>query len=203
VHEVEVLAEVGVILLLFSIGIEFSLGSLVRIWRSVVLGGGLQVVLTGVAAWSLARLFGQTGPEAVFAGMLVSLSSTAIVLRLLQDRAEIETPQGKTALGILIFQDMAIVPMMLFTPLLAIGSGDIAGPLLNLFIKAVLIVGLVLVAARWAVPWLLFRVARTRNREVFLLATVGLGLASATFRAHLQPGQRKPRPGKPQGPIPI
>jgi CPA2 family monovalent cation:H+ antiporter-2 len=179
VHEVEVLAEVGVILLLFSIGIEFSLGSLVRIWRSVVLGGGLQVFLTGAAAWGLARAFGQVGAEAVFAGMLVSLSSTAIVLRLLQDRAEIETRQGKTTLGILIFQDMAIVPMMLFTPLLALGGGDITGPLLSLILKAILIVGLVLVAARWAVPWLLFRVARTRNREVFLLATVGMGLAAA------------------------
>jgi CPA2 family monovalent cation:H+ antiporter-2 len=179
VHEVEVLAEVGVILLLFSIGIEFSLGSLVRIWRSVVLGGGLQVGLTGVAAWGLARTFGQTGAEAVFIGMLVSLSSTAIVLRLLQDRAEIETPYGKTSLGILIFQDMAIVPMMLLTPLLALGGGDITGPLVDLLLKTILIVGLVIVAARWAVPWLLFRVARTRNREVFLLATVGLGLASA------------------------
>jgi CPA2 family monovalent cation:H+ antiporter-2 len=145
----------------------------------VVLGGGLQVILTGCAAWALARAFGQTGPEAVFMGMLVSLSSTAIVLRLLQDRGDIETPHGKTSLGILIFQDMAIVPMMLLTPLLALGGGDITGPLLSLFLKAVLIVGLVIVAARWAVPWLLFRVARTRNREVFLLATVGLGLASA------------------------
>jgi CPA2 family monovalent cation:H+ antiporter-2 len=74
---------------------------------------------------------------------------------------------------------MAIVPMMLFTPLLALGGGDIRGPLLSLLLKTVLIVGLVIVAARWAVPWLLFRVARTRNREVFLLATVGMGLAAA------------------------
>ncbi|MGW8265587.1 MAG: cation:proton antiporter domain-containing protein [Longimicrobiales bacterium] len=179
VHEVEVLAEVGVILLLFSIGIEFSLGSLVRIWRSVVLGGSLQVVLTGGATFFLARAFGQTPREAVFMGMLVSLSSTAIVLRLLQDRAEIDAPPGRSALGVLIFQDMAIVPMMLFTPLLGVGEGDLAGPLLALLGKGALIVGVVLVGARWVVPWLLFKVARTRNREVFLLATVGLGLAAA------------------------
>jgi len=179
VHEVEILAEVGVILLLFSIGIEFSLGSLVRIWRSVVVGGSLQVVLTGLATFFLARAFGQTPREAVFTGMLVSLSSTAIVLRLLQERAEIDAPQGKSALGVLIFQDMAIVPMMLFTPLLGVGEGDVAGPLLGLLGKGVLIVGLVLVAAKWVVPWLLFQVARTRNREIFLLATVGMGLAAA------------------------
>jgi CPA2 family monovalent cation:H+ antiporter-2 len=179
VHEVEVLAEVGVILLLFSIGIEFSLGSLVRIWRSVILGGSLQVVLTGLATFFLARAFGQSPREAVFMGMLVSLSSTAIVLRLLQERAEIDAPQGKSALGVLIFQDMAIVPMMLLTPLLGAGQGSLAGPLLSLLGKAVVIVGAVLVAAKWLMPWLLFRVARSRNREIFLLATVGLGLASA------------------------
>jgi len=179
VHEVEYLAEVGVILLLFSIGIEFSLGSLVRIWRSVILGGALQVMLTGLATFFVARAFGQTPVEAVFMGMLVSLSSTAIVLRLLQERAEIESPHGRSALGILIFQDLAIVPMMLLTPMLALGGGDVTGPLLSLLGKAVLIVILVLVAARWVVPWLLFQVARTRNREVFLLATVGMGLAAA------------------------
>ena len=179
VHEVEYLAEVGVILLLFSIGIEFSLGSLVRIWRSVVLGGALQVGLTGVATFFVARAFGQTPVEAVFMGMLVSLSSTAIVLRLLQERAEIDSAHGRSSLGILIFQDLAIVPMMLLTPILAMGGGDVAGPLLSLLGKAILIVGMVLVAAKWVVPWLLFQVARTRNREVFLLATVGGGLAAA------------------------
>lgn len=180
VHEVEVLAEVGVILLLFSIGIEFSLGSLVRIWRSVILGGSLQIAMTGAATIFLAQAFGQGPREAVFLGMLVSLSSTAIVLRLLQERAEIESPPGRSTLGVLIFQDLAIVPMMLFTPLLGMGEeGDVAGSLLSLLGKGVLIVGIVLLAARWVVPWLLFKVARTRNREVFLLATVGLGLASA------------------------
>jgi CPA2 family monovalent cation:H+ antiporter-2 len=127
VHEVEYLAEIGVVLLLFSIGIEFSLGSLVRIWRSVILGGALQVSLTGVAIFFVARGFGQTAVEAVFMGMLVSLSSTAIVLRLLQERADIDSSHGRSALGILIFQDMAIVLMMLLTPLLALGGGEVTG----------------------------------------------------------------------------
>jgi CPA2 family monovalent cation:H+ antiporter-2 len=179
VHEVEILAEVGVILLLFSIGIEFSLKSLVLIWRTVVLGGALQVTLTVATAFLFARAFGQTPREAVFMGMLVSLSSTAIVLRLLQERAEVDSPHGRSALGVLIFQDMAIVPMMLFTPLLALGEGDVMGPLLGMVGKAFVIVGLVLAAARWLCPWILFRVARTRNREVFLLATAAMGLTAA------------------------
>ncbi len=179
VHEVELLAEVGVILLLFSIGIEFSLGSLVRIWRSVVLGGALQVGVTIGVAFLLARALDFGPQQALFLGMLASLSSTAIVLRLLQERNELDAPHGKNTLGILLFQDMAIVPMMLFTPLLALGGGDVTGPLLTLLAKGVVIVILVLVAAKWVMPWLLFQVARTRSREVFLLATAAVGLAAA------------------------
>jgi len=179
VHEVEILAEIGVILLLFTIGIEFSLGSLVRIWRNVILGGALQVGLTVGLTFLIARAFHQASREALFMGMLVSLSSTAIVLRLLQERAEINAPQGRTGLGILIFQDMAIVPMMLFTPLLATGEGELAGPLLSLFGKGALVVVMVLVAARWIVPWVLFRVARAQSREIFLLATAAMGLTAA------------------------
>ncbi len=179
VHEVEILAEVGVILLLFSIGIEFSLASLVRIWRSVVLGGALQVGLTIGVGYLLSALLGSPPRESLFLGMLLSLSSTAIVLRLFQERAEVDASHGRTVLGILIFQDMAIVPMMLFTPILAMGDGDITGPILSLLGKAAIIVVLVLVAARWAAPWFLFQVARTRSREVFLLATAATGLAAA------------------------
>jgi CPA2 family monovalent cation:H+ antiporter-2 len=179
VHEVELLAEVGVILLLFSIGIEFSLGSLVRIWRSVVFGGALQVGLTVLTVFLLVQFLGRPPREAIFVGMLASLSSTAIVLRLLQVRAELAAPHGRPTLGILIFQDMAIVPMMLLTPLLAVGGGGLVEPLLGLLAKGVLIVVLVLVAARWVAPWLLFQVARTRSREVFLLATAAMGLTAA------------------------
>jgi len=179
VHEVEILAEIGVILLLFSIGIEFSLQSLIRIWRSVVLGGALQVSLTTGVIYLVAVSFGQPIREAVFVGLLVSLSSTAIVLKILQERAEIDTPHGRTSLGILIFQDLAIVPMMLFTPFLAMGGGDWGGFILPLLGKGVGVVALVVLAARWVVPWLLFQVARTRSREIFLLTTLGLGLAAA------------------------
>ncbi len=179
VDEVELLAEIGVILLLFSIGIEFSLRNLIRIWRSVVLGGVLQVGLTAGVTYLMAVSFGQPIPQAVFVGLLVSLSSTAIVLKILQERAEVDTPHGRNALAILIFQDLAVVPMMLFTPLLAMGQGDWGASLLPLLGKGVGVVALVVVAARWVVPWLLFQVAGTRSREIFLLTTLGLGLAAA------------------------
>jgi len=127
VHEVEVLAEIGVVLLLFTIGIEFSLTSLLRIARAVFMGGALQVGLTALVVFFIGRTLGLPTREAVFMGFLVSLSSTAIVLKLLQDRAEIDAPHGQTGLAVLIFQDLAIVPMMLLTPFLAQGQGDLAG----------------------------------------------------------------------------
>ncbi len=84
-HEVDILAEVGVVLLLFTIGIEFSLKTLLQIKKSVLLGGSLQVILTLLAAFLIARRTGQTVGESVFIGLLIALSSTAIVLKLIQE----------------------------------------------------------------------------------------------------------------------
>jgi CPA2 family monovalent cation:H+ antiporter-2 len=178
-HEVEVLAEIGVVLLLFTIGIEFSLKSLLRIARSVFLGGALQVGLTILAVFLIARAVGQGSREAIFIGFLVSLSSTAMVLKLLQDRAEVDGPHGQTSLAVLVFQDLAIVPMMLLTPFLAFTEGDVIGPLLGLLGKGAGIVLLAVLGARFAVPWLLDRVTRTRSREVFVLTVVLLGAGAA------------------------
>src|SRR5574340_750125 len=113
VRDVEALAEVGVILLLFTVGLEFSLAQLARIKRLLLVGGGLQVSVTLLVAMLVERALGETWPVSVFVGMLVALSSTAIVLRLLAERAELDTPHGKLALGILIFQDLCVVPMVL------------------------------------------------------------------------------------------
>ncbi len=179
VHEVEVLAEIGVVLLLFTIGIEFSLTSLLRIARAVFLGGTLQVALTVLAVFLIGKALGLPTREAVFMGFLVSLSSTAIVLKLLQDRAEIDAPQGQAGLAVLIFQDLAIVPMMLLTPFLARGQGDMTGPLLGLLAKGAGIVIVTVLAARFGIPWILDRVTRTRSREVFLLTVVLLALGAA------------------------
>src|SRR6266446_3030321 len=127
-HQVESLAEVGVILLLFTIGIEFSLSRLREMGRQVVAGGGSQV------------------------GLTVALSSTAIVLKGLTDKGEIDAPHGRLATGVLIFQDLCVVPMMLVLPFLAGRSGGGAGALLLALGKAVLVVISVLVLARIFVP---------------------------------------------------
>jgi len=186
-HEVEVLAEIGVVLLLFTIGIEFSFRDLVRIKRVVLIGGFLQIGLTIVGVYGIATWLGHTWGQALFFGFLMALSSTAIVLKLLQERAEVESPHGKTSLAILIFQDLAIVPMMLFSPFL---SGSAENPFESLFflgLKGALIILLVWVCTKWIVPFIMHEVARTRSRELFILVLCALclAIASATFKSGL------------------
>jgi len=185
VHEVEILAEIGVVLLLFTIGIEFSLKSLLQIKRLVLIGGPLQVLLTLFAAFIMARQLGQPFSESIFIGFLISLSSTAIVLKLFQERAEIDSPHGRTALGILIFQDIIIVPMILLTPLLAGSTGNLAESLIILSVKGIGIILFVIISARWIVPYLMYQIARTRSRELFLLSIVALCLAVAWLTYHV------------------
>ncbi|GAB2455773.1 sodium/hydrogen exchanger [Hymenobacter qilianensis] len=181
--DVDMLAELGVILLMFTIGLEFSLSSLSRLKRAVFLGGSLQVGLTIGATYLLAVAFGYSTPEAVFLGFLLALSSTAIVLKLLQDWLEMESLHGQVILAILIFQDLIVVPMMLLTPMLAgKGAGNPWADLGLLAFKISGVLALVWFGARYLMPRLLFVVAQTRSRELFLLTTIGtcLGVAWLT-----------------------
>ncbi len=172
------LAEVGVILLLFSIGVEFSLGQMARLARPIFLGGGLQVALTiGVVAGIMVLLGAGVG-VAVFTGFLVSLSSTAIVLKVLGERAETDTPVGRVALAMILFQDLVIVVMVLLIPALA-GEGGSALDVAWALGKAVLVIAAVLVGARRVVPALLARIAETRRTELFLLAVAAVCLGTA------------------------
>ncbi|MGI8844142.1 MAG: cation:proton antiporter [Gemmatimonadaceae bacterium] len=176
-HDVEALAEVGVLLLLFTVGIEFSMTQLVRLRAFLLLGGGVQVAGTVGLVALLAKAFGQPWPVALFLGMVVSLSSTALVLRTLSDGGETDTPHGKGMLAILIFQDLCIVPMVLLTPYL--GGDGFTGSVPLAAAKALLFVGGAVIAARYVVPWLLEVVVNTRQREVFLLTVILLALGTA------------------------
>ncbi|HZI23306.1 MAG TPA: cation:proton antiporter [Gemmatimonadales bacterium] len=178
VHQVESLAEVGVILLLFTIGIEFSLSRLREMGRQVVVGGGSQVLLTVLLTLALAVLFGVPWPVAVLLGFLVALSSTAIVLKGLTDKGEIDTPHGRLATGVLIFQDLCVVPMMLVLPFLAGAGGGLGGLGLALLKAGLVVVG-VLVLARTVVPRVLSEIVKTRSRELFLIAVILVGTLTA------------------------
>lgn len=179
VDEVEVIAEIGVILLLFVIGMELSIKQLASIKKTVFFGGFLQVGITaGVAGLSYFFL-GNDWNAAVFVGFLFSLSSTAIVLKLLQERNEMGTPHGRNALGILIFQDIIVVPMMLVTPILAGQTENVGYSVLMLVIKSLIVVAITIVSARYLVPKLMHVIAKTRSKELFLLTTITLCFAVA------------------------
>jgi CPA2 family monovalent cation:H+ antiporter-2 len=182
--EVEHLAEVGVVLLLFGIGLELSLDRLRRLWRAVLLGGGVQVTLTVLVTAGIAHSFNLPLPQGIFLGCVVAVSSTAIVLRALAQRGELGAPHGQLALGILVFQDLSVVPMILLVPVLA---GDPTGarhPLFAFAVAAVVLAG-VLVAAWIVAPRFLDFVSRTRQRDLFVLAVflVCLGTAWAVSLA--------------------
>lgn len=177
-HDVEQMAEIGVVLLLFTIGIEFSLTELMRIRHLVFWGGGAQVVLTILLVTVGGMLFSLPFNQALFFGFLLALSSTAILMKLLMDAGEIDSPHGKSALGILIFQDLCVVPLMLLVPFLS-GQGGGASDILLMLLRAG---GVVLVAhfgARYAVPWIFNQVVKARSRELFILTVIFVGFGTA------------------------
>lgn len=183
-HQVEVLAEIGVVLLLFGIGLELSLERLARIWKAVVIGGGVQVFLTIVVATAIALQFGMATGSAIFLGFIVAVSSTAVVLRGLSRRGEIDAPHGRLAMGILVFQDLCVVPMIMALPFLA-GSGGSIGEVFVTVGTAVLILAGVLILSGPIVPRLLELVAKTRERDLFILTVflVCFGIAWAVSLA--------------------
>lgn len=181
-HQVEQMAEIGVVLLLFTIGIELSLKELMRIKHLVLWGGGLQVLVTIIAVAAVGASFGFPVKQSVFFGFLVALSSTAILMKLLIDSGQADTPHGKMAMGILIFQDLCIVPLMLLTPLLA-GSGDGFTSILIISAKAAAVILAAHYGARFLVPWIFKQVVKTRSRELFVLTIIFIGLGTAWLTA--------------------
>lgn len=182
---VEILAEIGIMLLLFTIGLEFSLKRLREMKRLVLLGGGLQIILTITVIAALAAVIGRQLTQAVFFGFLVALSSTAIVLKSYVDRNEIDAPHGRVGIGILLFQDICVVPMLLLIPLL---SGEDVVTLASIIIKigtSVGLLALVVFGAWLLVPLFLKQVVRLRSAEVFLLTIVLLSLGLAWVTAEL------------------
>jgi len=178
-EQVEQLAEIGVVLLLFTIGLEFSMADLLRMRRAVLLGGSVQIaVVTALVYVALLRT-GITPNGALFLGLTASLSSTAVVLRLFQQTAQVDAPHGRMSLGILVYQDLMIVPMMLLIPVLAGSSGGIGRALGAFVLQAIAILVIVLVLARFVVPQMLDRVVHTRSRDLFLLTILSLCLAIA------------------------
>ena len=176
---IQALATIGVILLLFTLGLEFSFRELMRTGRVAILGGIAQILLTAAVGLALGKLLGWAMFEAIFFGFLIALSSTMIVLKTLIERGELDSGHGRIMIGILLVQDLSVVPLMIILP--AMGGGG-EGLWLSLGIatlKAVLFIGGMLALGIWGLPWVLRRVAGERSGELFLLTVVVLVLAAA------------------------
>ncbi|MBN1572367.1 MAG: cation:proton antiporter [Deltaproteobacteria bacterium] len=196
--EVKMLSEIGIVLLLFSLGIEFSMKNLLRIGRNTILGGSLQVMSTIFVIFLIFMFLGKPFNESIFLGFLTALSSTAIVLKLLQDKAELETPHGQLSVGILIFQDIVIVLMILVVPFLAGSDENITTALFLFAVKAISIILLTIIGGQWFINRILYYVIKTQSKELLSLVIVvicfsiawltyffGLSLAFGAFLAGL------------------
>jgi len=188
---IELLAEIGVMFLLFSIGIEFSLRRLIEMKKLVFIGGGLQVGLTILATAGISILFGRSLSQSIFFGFLIALSSTAIVLKSYVERNEVDSPHGKTGIGILLFQDISVVPMMLLIPILGSGEGDTAEVLSGLGISLVAL-GVILGVSYFLVPKIFSVIGKLRSPEMFVLTIVflflGISFATSQFGLSLALG---------------
>lgn len=198
IGEVEILAEIGVILILFSIGIEFSISKLLQLRKNILLGGSVQVLVTIGIFYLIGSWMDYPQEKAVFIGFLAALSSTAIILKLLLSNGELDSNRGKLALSILIFQDIIILPMFLLTPILAGSGGNVGGDLLIMLAKVAGIGLFLFISIKYVMPGLIFNIAKTRVKELFLIsillicfivvfisAQLGISLALGAFLAGL------------------
>ena len=172
------LAELGVVFLLFEIGLELPLERVRTLWRPALVGGGFQVAVTLAVVAAGAAAAGLSWPAAFVVGAGVSMSSTAIVLRLLTDEGQIDAPSGQISVAVLLMQDLAIVPFLLIVPLLA---GDVSGTsaLVLAIAKMILALAFVGFSVWFLVPRLLDRVAQNRGGELFSLFALLIVLGSA------------------------
>ncbi len=184
-QSIEVMAEIGIILLMFSIGLEFSLNHLLKIRKIVFVGGFLQLILTTVITMFIARFYHLNYTASLFIGFITALSSTAVVLKILQDRSELSSNYGRTVLGILIFQDIILIPLLLLTPILGGNTESLGSQFLILGVKSVFIIGLVYIGNRWLMPWFLHIIALTKNQELFLMVILLICLSVALLTSEI------------------
>ena len=182
VDEIELLADIGVALLLFTIGLEFPVEKLMPVRNIALFGAPLQMLLVGGLGFGLGRLVGWDWQQAVWFGALISISSTMVVLKVLMSRGLMETLSSKVMLAILVIQDLAVIPMMILLP--AMGDLETGLDALGVaLLRAALFVGFMLLVGARFLPWFLRRVVKWQSRELFIVVvlTLGLGVGYATY----------------------
>lgn len=179
IDEVSVMAEIGVMILMFTIGLEVSFSQLVKIKKFLIVAGGLQFILTVLFGALIFFFLNIDIRLSIFYGLLLSLSSTSIVLKIFSDRNEFETIQGKISLGILVFQDLAVVPVFLLIPLLGSQKGITWEEIIIKLLVAFGSIAIILFLAKLLMPKIVHQIARLRLREVFTVGIILLLLGTA------------------------
>lgn len=182
IHDIELLAEIGVALLLFALGLEFSLKELQPVRRIALLGAPLQVLITMALGWGIGQLLGWDGQSSLWFGGMIALSSTMIVLKTMAGRGHMGTLSSRVMVGILIVQDLAVVPLMIILPQLGHPDTGLAA-LTTAGLRAALFLILMFFVGTRLLPRLMTYVAAWNSRELFLLANtaIGLGIGYVTF----------------------
>lgn len=179
-EDMQTFAELGVVFLLFSLGLEFSLPKMIAM-RQMVFGVGLgQMLLTTVAFMGISLMLGLALPAAIIVGSIVALSSTAIVIKQTNDMGILNTSRAQMAVSILLFQDLAVVPLLIVVPLLAVDGGQSLSMAIALaIVKGVAVVIILMSVGKWILPRVFTEVAQTRTDELFVLTTILVALMAA------------------------
>ena len=182
VHEVEMLAEIGVALLLFTLGLEFSLNELKPVKHIALIGTPIQIILIIGFGYAAGRLLGYGWSESIWLGALLSVSSTMVVLKTLMNQGRLGTLSSRVMIGILIVQDLAIVPMMIVLPQLQTPDSLVWHLSISLGKALIFLVTMIWLGTRF-IPWVLSFIVRWRSRELFLLSitAIALGVGYATY----------------------
>ena len=179
------LAEIGVILLMFGVGLHFSLADLMKVRKIAIPGALVQIAAATGLGWGMGRLMGMDDLEAVLMGFALSVASTVVLLRALEERKQVKAEAGRIAMGWLIVEDLVIVLALVILPLLVVGAGEAASPVRLAqsigwtLLKVAGFVAFMLVAGTRMLPWLLVRIAHTRSRELFTLGVLAIALGIA------------------------
>ena len=179
---IQLMAEIGVAFLLFTIGIEIRLSRFLKHLSEILLTGGLQILCTFIVGMIIGLTIQLSISQSIFIGFILVHSSSALILKILKDRDDEASPQGRISIGVILFQDMMVVPMMLLIPFLARESGPDALMIAWKLVKSILIIVVILVAARYVIPRVLERLVNTNMRDVLVIASVviTMGIAGIT-----------------------
>jgi len=177
---IETMASIGVVLLMFTLGMEFSVGDLKRVGKIGLAGGTAQIIITALLGFAISKtLLSWPVSDAIFFGLLIALSSTMIVLKILVERGETNAPHGRIMIAILLVQDLAVLPLMVIMPILGQPEASLIYSLGITLGKALLFLGAMTVIGFWVIPVFLGQAAGVRSRELFLITILAICLGAA------------------------